>query len=73
MSFLNLSQLPIGKSGEIVEVSGAPAGVARLQELGFQTGRTIEMVRPGETCIVKLDRCKMCVRTCGACVLVRPL
>lgn len=73
MSFLNLSQLPAGRTGEIVEVSGPPSGVARLQELGFQTGRTIEMIRPGDTCIVKLDRCKMCVRTCGACVMVRPL
>jgi Fe2+ transport system protein FeoA len=73
MSFLNLTQLPAGKVGEIVEVSGAPTGVARLRELGFQAGRTVEMVRPGDTCIVKLDRCKMCVRTCGACVLVRPL
>jgi len=73
MSFLNLSQLPAGKIGEIVEVSGPAAGVARLQELGFQAGRTVEMVRPGETCIVKLDRCKMCVRTCGACVMVRQL
>lgn len=73
MSFLNLAQLPAGKTGEIVEVTGHPTGVARLQELGFQAGRTIEMVCPGDTCIVKLDRCKMCIRTCGACVVVRPL
>lgn len=73
MSFLNLKHLPAGKTAEIVEVSGSPTGVARLQELGFHAGRTIEMVCPGDTCIVKLDRCKMCVRTSGACVMVRPL
>jgi ferrous iron transport protein A len=73
MTVLNLTQLPAGKSGEIVEVTGSPAGVARLQELGFQSGRMIEMISPGATCIVRLDHCKLCVRPCGACVVVKAL
>jgi len=72
-SYMDLSQLPAGRRGEIVEISGSPSGVARLQELGFQSGRTIQMIRPGATCIVKLDQCKMCVRPCGACIRVRSL
>jgi ferrous iron transport protein A len=72
-SFVDLCKLPAGSRAEIVKVDGTPNGVARLRELGFQSGRRIEMVRPGATCIVKLDQCKMCVRPCGACVLVRQL
>ncbi len=72
-SLIDLSQLPAGRCAEIVEISGSPSGVARLQELGFQSGRTVQMIRPGATCIVKLDQCKMCFRPCGACIRVRSL
>jgi Fe2+ transport system protein FeoA len=73
MEVVDLSRLPAGKSGEIVEVTGNPSGVARLRELGFQSGRTIEMIRPGATCIVRLDQCKLCLRPCGACIVVKTL
>lgn len=73
MSFLNLAQLPAGAAAEIVEISGTGPSVARLRELGFQAGRTVQMVRPGSPCIVKLDQCKLCLRPCGACVVVKTL
>lgn len=73
MSQVELSQLPVGCRGEILSVDGQPGCVSRLNEMGFQSGRTVEMVRRGSTFIVRLDHCKMCLRPCDTCITVRPL
>lgn len=72
-SEVELSQLPVGCRGEILSVDGQASGVSRLNEMGFQCGRTVEMVRRGSTFIVRLDKCKMCLRPCDTCITVRPL
>lgn len=70
---VDLAQLPAGSRGEILSVDGKPCGVSRLNEMGFQCGRTVEMIRRGSTFIVRLDKCKMCLRPCDTCIKVRPL
>jgi len=73
MSDLELSQLSVGQRGQITSVAGTAGGVSRMNEMGFQSGRTVEMVQRGSTFIVRLDQCKMCLRPCDICIRVRPI
>ena len=47
--------------GETASVSGVAGGASarRLAEIGFVPGATVEMLRGGDPCIVRLDRSRL--------------
>ncbi len=69
-----LKDLPAGQSAHIRRVVGHPDHVHRLEELGLRGGTKIEMFRPGNPCIVRVARSKVCLRTDDLLhVLVEPV
>lgn len=69
---ISLRCLTAGELGEVGQIVGDPHQVHRLEELGLREGTTVEMVRPGSPCIIRLSGHKLCFRpTAGLNVLVR--
>ncbi len=50
-----LSCLSAGESGAVSVVLGDARTVHRLEEIGLRQGTPIEMVQPGQTCLVRLN------------------
>jgi len=68
-----LRNLAPGQKAKVGKITGDPHHVHRLHELGFHCGTTIEMVRPGSPCIIRMAGHKLCFRHNDALnVLVRP-
>jgi Fe2+ transport system protein FeoA len=59
---LPLSMLRAGDLGLIHSVVGGTELVRHLAEIGLQSGTRLEMIRPGTTCILRIDGTKLCVR-----------
>ncbi len=69
---LPLSLLRAGQVGRVVEVLGRVDLVQRLREMGLYDGAQVQMVRPGNPCIVRLLGHRLGFRTDDlACVMVR--
>ncbi|MCE9608079.1 MAG: FeoA domain-containing protein [Planctomycetia bacterium] len=58
-----LSQVAVGRRGEIGAVLGLPDSVHRLEELGIRVGATVEMIQTGAPCIIKLAEQRLCFRS----------
>ncbi len=58
-----LSLLTPGQSAHVGQINGRPDAVHRLEELGLRGGATVEMVRSGSPCIIRLAGNKLCFRT----------
>jgi len=70
---LPVHQLKAGKSARIRRLVGRPEDVHRLEEFGLRPGTMIEMFRPGNPCILRLDGHKVCLRSeDGLEILVTP-
>ncbi len=69
-----LDMLRAGEWAEVEEVTGQPAWVGRLAELGIRQGCRLQVVQPGSTCLLSISGCKLCLRP-GECsqILVRPV
>ncbi len=68
-----LHDLAPGEKAQVGKLTGHPEHVQRLEELGLRQGSTVEMVRSGSPCIIRLSGCKLCFRQCDKFrVLVRP-
>ncbi len=69
-----LDMLRAGEWADIAEVSGDPAWVTRLAELGLREGCRLRVLQPGTTCLLQIGHGKLCLRG-GECsqILVRPL
>ncbi len=73
MSVLPLNMLRVGERALVDQVVGARETVARLEELGFRSGKAVEVVQKGSPCIVRLAGAKLCFRHSEEInVLVRP-
>jgi ferrous iron transport protein A len=59
---LPLSALLAGTRGQIHSITGGHELVRHLAELGLRAGTQLEMVRPGATCILRVNGTKLCVR-----------
>lgn len=71
---LPLELLRSGEWGEIQDVSGDPAWVGRMAELGLRSGCTVQVVQPGSPCLLQVGGCRMSLRgQCDCQILVRPL
>jgi ferrous iron transport protein A len=69
-----LDMLQAGEWGEVEEVTGQPAWVGRLAELGIRQGCRVQVVQPGTTCLVNVSGCKLCLRGGESSqILVRPV
>ena len=71
---LPLDMLRAGEWAEVATVSGQPAWVGRLAELGIREGCMLQVVQPGATCLLDVSGCRLCLRP-GECsqILVRPV
>jgi ferrous iron transport protein A len=57
-----LSQVAVGRRGEIGAVMGLPDSVQRLEELGLRVGAQVEMIQNGAPCIIKLAEQRLIFR-----------
>jgi ferrous iron transport protein A len=57
-----LSMLQPGQSAEVDQVVGRAEQVQRLEELGIRSGETIEVVKSGSPCILRLGTKRLCFR-----------
>lgn len=57
-----LSQVAVGRRGEIGAVMGLPDSVQRLEELGLRVGAEVEMIQNGAPCIIKLAEQRLIFR-----------
>jgi ferrous iron transport protein A len=70
---LPLECLRPGEWAEVCDVSGEPAWVARLAELGVRVGCRVQMLRAGSPCLLLVGGCRLSLRgEASAVVLVRP-
>lgn len=68
-----LRAMMAGQSGRVARLTGSDDLVHRLRELGLRVGARIQMIQPGNPCIIRLDGQKFGFRADGAArVLVRP-
>lgn len=69
-----LDMLRAGETGEVEEVSGEPAWVGRLAELGIRQGSRVRVVQPGSPSLLDVGGSKLCLRGCDCSqILVRPV
>lgn len=69
-----LDMLRAGEWAEVEEVTGLPAWVGRLAELGIRNGARVQVVQPGSPCLLSVGGCKLCLRGCECSqILVRPV
>jgi ferrous iron transport protein A len=62
LPLIPLSQLLAGETAQIESIAGNADLVCRLAELGLCNGTPLEMIRPGATCILRVNGTKLCVR-----------
>lgn len=71
---LPLECLRSGEWAEVCDVSGEPAWVCRLAELGLRVGCRLQMLRGGSPCLIALGGSRLSLRGDQAMqVLVRPV
>ena len=57
-----LATLRPGQCAELRQIVGPADEVRRLEELGLRSGTSLEMVRAGSPCIVRVGGTKLCFR-----------
>lgn len=63
-----------GEWADVSEVSGEPAWVGRMAELGVRAGCRLHVLQPGTPCLLEVGGCRLCLRgDCAARILVRPV
>ncbi len=62
-NMIPLTLLRAGQGGRIGAILGAGGVVSRLREMGLRAGATVEIIRSGSSCILRLDGQKICVRS----------
>jgi ferrous iron transport protein A len=74
VDLLPLDLLNTGDSGDIAEVSGEPAWVNRLAELGLRAGCRLRVLRAGSPCLLQIGESRLSLRGENAMqILVRPV
>ena len=74
VSLLPLECLHSGESAEVADVSGEPASVYRLAELGLRVGCRLEVLQGGSPCLIQVAGCRLSLRgDCATSILVRPV
>lgn len=69
-----MTLVPDGQAAAVEQILGMPEQIHRLHELGLRDGATIEMIRRGSPCIIRLAGQRLCFRSDEAIsVMVRLL
>jgi len=72
--FLPLEMLGAGEWAEVVDVTGEPAWVGRMAELGVRAGARVRMVRGGSPCLFQVGGTRLSLRgELAMQIMVRPL
>ena len=70
---LPLEGLRSGEWAEVAEVSGEPAWVARMAELGIRAGSRLQVLQPGSPCLLRVGGSRLSLRADQAAqILVYP-
>ena len=73
-TLIPLELLGPGEWGEVHDVTGEPAWVGRLAELGIRHGSHVQVVQPGSPCLLNVGGCRLSLRgECACQVFVRPV
>lgn len=68
-----LGLLSAGQTAVVESVMGGTDDVHRLREIGLRDGATVQMLQPGNPCLVRLGSQRLGLRSDAlATVLVRP-
>lgn len=68
-----LTMLPAGVSAVVEAVMGGGDLAHRLREMGLRVGAKVQMLQPGNPCLVRLGEQRLGLRSAELCgVLVRP-
>jgi len=71
---LPLDCLRAGEWADVAEISGEPAWVGRMAELGIRTGCRLQMVQTGSPCLLNINNCRLCLRSDSTSqILVKPV
>jgi len=63
-----------GEWADVAEVTGEPAWVGRMAELGLRAGTRLQMLRDGSPCLFRVGGARLSLRVEWAMqILVRPL
>ncbi len=69
-----LEVLQGGEWAEVVDVTGEPAWVARLAEMGVRSGSRLRVLQPGSPCLLQLGGARLSLRSDHRLqILVRPV
>ncbi len=73
-TLLPLELLRSGEWADVAEVSGEPALVGRMAELGVRSGSRLRVLQPGSPCLLQIGGCRLSLRMDWATqILVRPV
>jgi ferrous iron transport protein A len=71
---LPLELLQEGEWADVAEVTGEPAWVGRMAELGVRPGCRLRVLRPGSPCLLQIGGSRLSLRGEWAMqILVRPV
>lgn len=71
---LPLDLLQPGEWADVAEVTGEPALVCRMAEIGIRSGCRLQVVQNGSPCLLNIDGCRLCLRMDdSAQIFVHPL
>lgn len=59
---LPLELLQAGEAADVAEVCGEPAWVGRMAELGVRAGSRVQMLQPGNPCLLQVNGARLCLR-----------
>jgi len=69
-----LEMMSWGEWAEVAEITGEPAWIGRLAEMGIRHGARLQIVQPGSPCILQIGGARLSLRGDLALqILVRPL
>jgi Fe2+ transport system protein FeoA len=54
-----MNELDKGQLARVEEIDAAPRTARRLAEMGVMPGATVEMLRPGHPCIVRVNQTRL--------------
>jgi ferrous iron transport protein A len=69
-----LEEFHLGEWAEVAEVTGEPAWIGRMAELGIRAGCRLRVLRPGSPCLLQIGASRLSLRGQGCSqIMVRPL
>jgi Fe2+ transport system protein FeoA len=61
-NLIPVHMLDAGQKAEVHQLMGDPGHVRRLEEMGLRQGAPVEVLQPGNPCIIRLSGLRLCIR-----------